>query len=300
MDSSNAPSSIYKSANGYDAIMGWYDHQLERLSVDTESLWVDTHAGRTHLLAAGPPDAPPVFLLHGMNLNAAAMTTGIYSLASIRRVYAVDIIGMPGKSAGTRPSRTGDAYPRWLDDVVSALDVDRASFIGQSFGGWIILKLAAQRPDRFRSMALLGSGGLVPFTIWGQMRAGIAALWYMLWSTKSNLKRAVAPLYGPEVSPPPDLMTLLGLTFRHMEMDVDLNGLPRPNRKNLASLEAPVFMSYGAHDIFFAPHTAIENADDLWPHSATTEIVADEGHLFSREGEQNLFGRIATFLKEHE
>lgn len=300
MDSPNTPSSVYKSADGYNTIMGWYDHQLECLSVDAKSRWLDTSAGPTHLLAAGPTDAPPVILLHGMNLNAAAMTTGIRSLASTRRVYAVDIIGMPGKSAGTRPSRSGDGYPRWLEDVLSALDLSQASFIGQSFGGWIVLKLAASRPERIRSMVLLDSGGLVPFTIWGPMRAGLAALWYMLWPTRSNLSRAVAPLYGPGVSPTSELMTLLGLTYRHVEMDIDLGGLPLPDRNNLASVTAPVFASYGAHDIFFDARAAVEKATTLWPDSCTTEIVADEGHLFSTEGEQHLYNRVVTFLEEHE
>jgi pimeloyl-ACP methyl ester carboxylesterase len=76
---------------------GGTNSQLTRLPIEVNSLYLDTPAGCTHVLASGPEEAAPVGVLHGMNMNAAAMTEGLRILARHHRVYAVDIIGMPGK-----------------------------------------------------------------------------------------------------------------------------------------------------------------------------------------------------------
>lgn len=290
---------VYTSEEGYRAVVAWYDQQVDQLPVPCESRWVDTSAGGTHLLIAGPPDAPPMVVLHGMNMNAAAMTPAIRQFASSRRVYAIDVIGMPGKSAGTRPRRTGPGYPRWLAEVMQALEILEADLVGQSFGGWIILKLAERAPERIRTAVLLDSGGLVPFTWKGQMQAGLAAVLYMMWSNDRTLEWAVSPFSAPGVSLGPEKRTLLGLAYQHVRLDVDPKGLPCPDKDALAPLEVPMFVSYGAHDLFFPADAAVQRAEALWPERATTEVVEEEGHLFSAEGEQARYERVAAFLNIH-
>ncbi len=61
--------SIYKSRAGEEAVIRWYETQVESLPFAVDSLHLDTPAGRTHVLATGPAGAAPVFVLHGMNMN---------------------------------------------------------------------------------------------------------------------------------------------------------------------------------------------------------------------------------------
>ena len=93
--------SIYRTAAGRAAIMAWYDRKLAALPVHAESRLVSTSFGPTRLVVAGPPDAPPVVVLHGMQMNAA-MVAALVTLSRTHRVYAIVIIGMPGKSAEVR------------------------------------------------------------------------------------------------------------------------------------------------------------------------------------------------------
>lgn len=276
--------------------MRWYEQQINRLRVPVESHYVPTHAGRTHLLAAGPKEAPPLVVLHGMNMNAATMSFALNQFSSIRRVYAIDVIGMPGKSAGVRPSRKGDGYPRWLNEVMEELDVDRADFIGQSFGGWLTLKLAALKPERLRTAVLLDTAGIVPFTLWGQIWAGFTAIYYMLWPSKKNLFHAVKPFYAPTVHPDNHFAEFLGLTYRHTRMDIDPGGLPTLSRKDLATFDAPLFISYGKHDIFFDSRKAMQKAERLFSGPVVTELIEDQGHMLTDEAERELYNRIQTFL----
>ena len=53
------------------------------------------------------------------------------------RVYAVDVIGDAGLSAPSRPPLASDAHALWLDDVMQALSLERASLVGVSLAdGW--------------------------------------------------------------------------------------------------------------------------------------------------------------------
>ena len=61
------PGSIYKSREGEAEIQALYDEALHSLGLPCESLTVGTRAGDTHVLAAGPKDAPPVLFLPGGN-----------------------------------------------------------------------------------------------------------------------------------------------------------------------------------------------------------------------------------------
>jgi pimeloyl-ACP methyl ester carboxylesterase len=57
---------MYRSEEGFHAITAWYEDVLASFEEPVESVYVDTRFGRTHLLAAGPPDAEPLLLVHGV------------------------------------------------------------------------------------------------------------------------------------------------------------------------------------------------------------------------------------------
>jgi pimeloyl-ACP methyl ester carboxylesterase len=69
------------------------------------------------------------------------------------RVYAVDIVGEPGRSAPARPPLGSDDYAGWLDDVFDALGLARASLVGASLGAWLALDYATRRLLRSLTIA---------------------------------------------------------------------------------------------------------------------------------------------------
>lgn len=289
--------SIYRSDAGQSAVMDWYDAKLHSISIPIECRHVPTHAGQTHIIATGAVDAPPLILLHGMNMNGPAMASAIVALSRIHRVYAIDIIGMPGRSAETRPSRAGTGYPRWLIDVMQQTDLTSADFIGLSFGGWLILRLAALEPARIRKAVLLDSGGLTPFTLKGQAIPGCAALRYRLRPTNANLRRAaIDPFYAEGCAPDQDVVELIGLGYRHVKFDIDPKGLPPLTKDDLASFSAPTMVLYGEKDIFFDAIRGIEYARQTIPNLAAAETISGQGHLMGVEAYVRTYARISDFL----
>lgn len=289
--------SVYKSSASLSAVMAWYSAKLGAMPVQTECREVSTYAGQTHIIVAGDVDAPPLMVLHGMNMNGPAMAGAIAALSETHRVYAIDIIGMPGKSAGTRPPRAGNGYPRWLMEVMEQLSLQCADFLGFSFGGWLILKLATLSPERINKAVLLDSGGLTPFTFKGQALAGWYALWYILFPTEKNLIRAaVRPFYAPGCDPDPDHVQLIGLSYRHVKLDIDPKGLPPLTKDQLAGFSAPTMVVYGEKDLFFNAARGVEKAKEIIPNLVTAEIITGQGHIMDEEAHSQVYGKIRDFF----
>ncbi|MGB3544177.1 alpha/beta fold hydrolase [Rubrivirga sp.] len=279
--------------------MRWYDDQVASLPFETEPQFVATPSGRTHILVAGPKAAPPVLLLHGMGMNAAAMIGAVRALGEDFRVYAVDTVGMPGKSDGTRPERNGEGYPLWLEAVLVELGLESAHFVGVSFGGWMILKLAARAPSRVRTASLLDTGGLVPFTLRGQLVAGLGAVRYVLRPTPGNGLRAARPLFASGAPLDPDFVVLLTLGYRHAKLDVDRSGLPVIRAEDLSGFDGPAFVSFGAEDVFFDVERACARAWVVLSGLETCEIIPERGHAPTSDQGALLYDRVRSFLFKH-
>ncbi len=120
--------SIYKTTAGRSAIMAWYDAKIKAFSITTESQDVSIQAGQTHITIAGENDAPPLIVLHGGFMNGVSMESVIVHFSKNHRVYAIDIIGMPGKSAETRLAVKGNDYSEWLVEVMQQLGLEKQQF----------------------------------------------------------------------------------------------------------------------------------------------------------------------------
>ncbi|HEX8004399.1 MAG TPA: alpha/beta fold hydrolase [Mycobacteriales bacterium] len=109
---------------------------------------------RTFSLEAGPPDAPPVVMLHGLGATNASLLPTLWDLATDYRVLAPDL---PGHGASSAPIARYDArfFARWLAAYLDAMGIDRCVLLGNSLGGRISLEIALLEPDRVSALVLL-------------------------------------------------------------------------------------------------------------------------------------------------
>jgi len=107
---------------------------------------------RMHYLDEGPPDSPPVLLIHGEPSWSFLYRKMIPVLVEAgHRVVAPDLVGF-GRS--DKPTEQSDyTYARhvaWTSTLIfDHLDLKEATFFGQDWGGLIGLRLVAAQPDRF-------------------------------------------------------------------------------------------------------------------------------------------------------
>src|SRR5207244_9772600 len=81
------------------------------------------------------------------------------ALAQHHTVLAPDLFGH-GQSDKPRGDYSLGAHASGLRDLMVALGIERATFVGHSLGGGIAMQLAYQFPERCERLVLVASGGL--------------------------------------------------------------------------------------------------------------------------------------------
>ncbi len=150
----------FKTPEGRQAVLSYYENLMQKLSVPHERLGIQTRCGRTSLIAAGDPACPPLVLLHGSSMNAAMWIGDLPKYAAQYRVYAPDIPGEPGYSDERQPPFDTDDYSSWLLDVFDGLDIRQAALCGASLGGFLAVKFAVAHPERVGKLALMCPAGI--------------------------------------------------------------------------------------------------------------------------------------------
>jgi len=109
---------------------------------------------RTAYLEAGPREAPPVLLLHGLGATNASMLPLLADLARDHRVIAPDFPGF-GASAAPRWAYRPRDLAQWLRAFQHDVGAEPAAIVGNSLGGRVAIELAMQAPDAVSRMVLL-------------------------------------------------------------------------------------------------------------------------------------------------
>jgi pimeloyl-ACP methyl ester carboxylesterase len=102
---------------------------------------------------------PAIVLVHGLAGSSTTWQAVISDLARDHTVLAPDLLGH-GESAKPRGDYSLGAYASGVRDLMVALGIERATFVGHSLGGGIAMQLAYQFPERCERLVLVGSGGL--------------------------------------------------------------------------------------------------------------------------------------------
>jgi 2-hydroxy-6-oxo-octa-2,4-dienoate hydrolase len=114
------------------------------------------HATNYHESGAGKP----LFLLHGSGPGVSGWSNWAKSMSSFDDVWRVIVPDIAG--FGFTPFQEGLKYDikLWVSHVVGimdALDISKASFVGNSFGGAVAIGLALFAPERVDRLVLLGT-----------------------------------------------------------------------------------------------------------------------------------------------
>lgn len=114
---------------------------------------------KIHYVEAG--SGPVVVLLHGLGGNGANWAFNMGALAQKYRVIVPDQIGF-GRSDKPQISYRIGTYVDFLDKFLAALNVERASLIGNSMGGWIAAAYALAHPSKVERLVLADAAGFAP------------------------------------------------------------------------------------------------------------------------------------------
>ena len=117
----------------------------------------EIHGHRVSYRIAG--DGPVLVLVHGITSTSETWRRVMAPLAERYCVIAPDLRGH-GQSAGPRGDYSLGAHASGVRDLLVTLERERATFVGHSLGGGIVMQLAYQYPELCERMVLVSSGGL--------------------------------------------------------------------------------------------------------------------------------------------
>ena len=118
---------------------------------------IELHGHRVNYRIAG--EGPLIVLVHGITSTSECWREVMPWLADDFTVLAPDLLGH-GESAKPRGDYSLGAYASGVPDLIVSLGHDKATFVGHSLGGGVVMQLAYQFPERCERLVLVDSGGL--------------------------------------------------------------------------------------------------------------------------------------------
>ncbi len=106
-------------------------------------------------------EGSPVVILHGWGANIDTVRPIINILNSGYKVYALDLPGF-GKSSEPKEPIDSFQYAEIVREFLSLMNIQKASFIGHSFGGKLSIILSSKYPEMVDKVVLIDSAGLIP------------------------------------------------------------------------------------------------------------------------------------------
>ena len=263
--------------------------------VDESFLSLATSDARVRLLAHG--SGPPLVLLHGVSLSAAAWAP-LFTALSGWRVLAVDL---PGHGLSDPESyRIGHVRQRareLIDDILDALGLDQASVVGHSLGGMLALWYAAAGGERISRLVAIGEPAValrgvrvrMPLSLLTVRGLGHAVL--RTPSPRPIYRRLLAQGLGRvEVAEAPDsLIDALRLSARRpgnartvssLMHAIDHFRRPRPESvlttSELRAITAPTLFIWGADAPYLTADRARPSIEQI-PHATLHEVPGAHG-----------------------
>ncbi|WP_282086740.1 alpha/beta fold hydrolase [Streptomyces tendae] len=236
-----------------------------------------------HVVHDGPPQAPPVLLIHGSGASGASWDLVVPVLAEHRHVVRIDLPG-----SGTSPPVPSYDVPLQAGRVAALLDnlgLRSVTVVGHSSGGYVATALAERRPDLVGAIALVSTGpsldALLPQPM--ILRLLLAPpLGPLLWRRRTDamLRKAIGTTAARPVDVPADMLDdLRGTSYRSFRTVARGNTAYLAERsvpERLAALTVPVLVLFGAADPRWEPSSAhrYEAVPD-----ARLELLPGVGHL---------------------
>jgi pimeloyl-ACP methyl ester carboxylesterase len=285
--------SIFRSPEGEAAFRATYDANLARWPVPYQASFVPTRFGRTHVIASGAVEAPPLVLLHGMGFSGTMWASNVEALSRTHRVYALDTPGDFGRSEVACPIQSPEECVQWLSGVLDGLGLGQVDLMGLSYGGWLAALYALRVPTRVRRLVLLApAGGLLPL----RKQFFLRMLPGMVLRSRPLLEGAWRWFHAPGNLENPLATAQFVEGFRSCRFL--LRAVPGIfSDAELRSLSTPTLLLAGEHEVIYDARAAIARAARLLPRLEHV-LVPRASHVLNEEQADAVNAHVTHFLGE--
>jgi len=288
---------VYKSQEIKNQVHALYEKLQQKIPLNVDERMVQTSFGKTHVLEFGDPKAPPLVVFHGGNVFNTADTSQVVPLASKFRIIAPDTIGHPGKSTETRLDASDLSYGRWAHEVVTGMGIARARFMGPSYGGGILLHLAAHNPELIERAAFFVPTGFVRASMFDNLvKFGPALIKFLIKRSDNNIRDILRPLFPHAERLTKDEMAMFRLIFTGINLSTSM---PRVIKKDeLTNFTAPVLIIAGEKDVMCPAARVLKRASEVLPNLKKGVMLKGAPHMshYYPEWHKQIMAELESFL----
>ena len=116
-------------------------------------------------------EGPPLVCLHGGGPGANSWSNFATNIPAFMRGYRLLLVDLPNFGKSSRLVIEGPPLSflaRVMDEFLGALGIEKAAFVGNSYGGQVAIKTAIDFPARVESLVVIGSAPTV-FSLFAPM-----------------------------------------------------------------------------------------------------------------------------------
>jgi 4,5:9,10-diseco-3-hydroxy-5,9,17-trioxoandrosta-1(10),2-diene-4-oate hydrolase len=255
----------------------------------------------TRFWAAGDKGTA-VVLVHGLGGSIENWVNNIDALAQHHRVYAMDLVGF-GRAEKTPLTHDLNVLGKFIDDFMKTQSVEKASLVGNSLGGGLVLRFAIDFPGKVEKLVLVDNAGMgrevildfkvASLPLIGELltrpsRKGTARLWKkVVYDSSLVTEGLVEECYGLFTLPGARkaLLATVRACINLSGQRADLTGLLI---SKLGTITAPTLIFWGQQDRILPLAHA---------HIAMKKIPNARLHIFDRCGHMPQFEHPEEFNK---
>jgi pimeloyl-ACP methyl ester carboxylesterase len=259
-------------------------------------------------------DGPVLLFVHGLGSNMSLWREALPAFAEDYRVVALDLPGF-GLSGKDDVPGTMAFYADTVRQVMDALAIEQATYVGVSMGGQVGMTLALRHPERLRRLVLVSPAGIETFTDQeAQAMKDATSAEGIANTPEEQVQKNVAANFHEwsddyawlieqreALQQRGDFMEYARANARSVAGMLDA-----PVRDRLGEIETPALVLFGAGDKlipnrYLHPDQTTAAVADTARSSlpnATVELVDDAGHLLMLERPAVFHERVREWLGE--
>ena len=242
---------------------------------------VKTGKHKTFVNRMGEGNKEAILFVHGSGPGASAWSNWQFAMPALSERYDCIAPDLMGFAKSEHPNPPPQGVPAWMDiwveqhiALLDELGIEKAHLVGNSLGGTVALNLVKHQPERFGSVALMGSAS-APHT----MRDELDQLWgFYDEPTPENMLRLINWFaYDPKAVLGDDLASIAaGRAEAALTPEVARSFaamFPAPRQQHVddlvlpvsfyESLEHPVLLVHGRDDVIVPLETSLYMLEHL-------------------------------------
>ena len=253
-------------------------------------------------------DGPAIILIHGLGASAEIWMHNIAALANDHKIFVPDLPGF-GRSEQPPPSFRPFDYARFIDNFMEALNIPKASLVGQSLGGGIVLQYALKFPQKVEKLILVDCAGFGKEVRWtlklmslpwiGELvthptRLGVALFFKFAVRDPSVITKEFIDIYYKIFTQPGFQAFMLKTTRAILDIHGAKEEALAPIRENLQLIKQPVLIVWGENDRVLPLQQAYAGREKM--PNARLHIMARCGHIPNLEKPGEFNNVVIEFL----